>query len=578
MSSCGIDTDKFFGETVSFKGYVFGGSGQPPPKVDIKEDISEDEGCSLGTRSYSIQIQGEFVCCDPQQKVSLVNSMLSLQAGSCGDFSGGGLSLKAARLSSLDISSSNYIDNVPYSATILWTDPSYGNGAISNPVDSVQAVENDDSVTITHTVSASASLTPEDCQECEDCDIRPVIQFVESKISPDSQPPSPSSFSIPKNPNLKGSDCPTVSEETDSEKCFFSITKVWTIQKKINLYADEYGEDIVVTKCEEESTDENQETTITISGSVSYEASAACELSCSDNLKKVTTALNQEIENAISSRSGREHNISKSINEGSNPSASYTVTFPPNPDDSGPNCKNTFNVSVSFGTDGVGTVTVNGSAIANQSKLKTQSENCLCEAAEDCYDGGAEAKSLAMGYYDIVKSNMESTMRALQGPCYESNSLNNNPTDENVDDCEGGSKNYSFTWKDEEQCDGINNGGSWNYSVNVSRPVEIVSIQPTLGGGYCVVRSGKYTEGTVSVSGGKENCPDAKPLDADAESLALAKKFSGANNLVAQDGCEETVVGDQEENSFNKSFKWDPNNGGGGNMNFGNRNNNRRGF
>jgi len=559
--SCGIDTEKFYGEPVSFAGYTFGAGEQPPPEVNIKENIEKSGPCSKGSRSYSIDIKGELVCCDPQEKIDASASLVSAFSESCGTFSGGGLSLDGTRVSALDVSSSNYIGSVPYSVSLFWQDPDYGSGDVENVVNSVQSVQNDESITITHTVSASASASQGgSCKDCGDCDLSTVQDYVNGLISDDSSAPSPISFSVPNNPNLKGGDCPTVTEETDPEKCFFSITKVWTIRKKLNPNSSDYGDDIKVTKCEEVSQDENGKETKTISGSISFEGNSSCEAECEDNLAKVESAMNAEIDLGVNSQSGRKANVSKTINEGINPSASYTITFPPEPDKSGQACKDNYSVSVSFGSDGVGTVSVQGSVSANPNLIDSQSENCLCQAAAQCFDGGGAAQAAAMQYYNLVKGQMGDAMQKIQGPCAQNNSLGPNPEEEDVEECEGGSISYSMSFSDKEV---TGDGGSWNYNISVNRPVEIMGIQPTVGGGYCVTKNGQMTEGSASASVCKEECPGSTaPFDADGEALSLAQQYTGANNLVPQSKCSETVEGDTDENCSDKSYKWDPNGGG----------------
>ena len=404
-----------------------------------------------------------------------------------------------------------------------------------------------------------------------------VQDYVNGLISDDSSAPSPISFSVPNNPNLKGGDCPTVTEETDPEKCFFSITKVWTIKKKLNPNSSSYGDEIKVTKCEEVSQDENGKETKTISGSISFEGNASCEIECLDNLAAVQSALDAEITLGLSSQSGRKSNVSKSINEGVNPSASYTITFPPEPDKSGQACKDNYSVSVSFGSDGVGTVSVQGSVSGNPNLLDSQSENCLCEAASSCFDGGGAAQAAAMSYYSLVKGQMGGAMKKIQGPCGGNNSLGPAAEEEDIEECEGGSISYSMTFSDKEKVDG--GGGSWNYNVSVNRPVEIMGIQPTVGGGYCVTKSGQKTEGSASASVCKEDCPGSdENFDADGEALNLAQQYSGANNLEPQSRCSETVEGDTEENCSDKSYKWDPNQGGGNGIQNTNRNNGKGNF
>ena len=556
MDSCGIDSSKFFGESVSFGGTSVPPSGQPPPKVTIKENI-EESGCSGGgSKSVSIDIQGELVCCDPDTTISTADSMVEAFSADCGDFSGGGYSFPGARVRSFDIASSTFVGNVPYSISLVWDDPNYGDGNITDKVDSVQSVQNDDTVTITHTVSARGGVSKEDCSSCG-CEMSGVEDYVNSNISGDSAP-SPQTFSLPSGGT--GGDCPTVTEKRDEENCFFSITKVWTIQRNLKLNKSAYGDDIKVTKCTETSEDEFGRVTTTISGSVSFEGSVSCDVNCGDSASKVLSALESEKSAALASNSGRKANVSSSTTEGSSPSGNYTVTFPPEPDDaSGADAKDAYCVSVSFGSDGVGTVSVNGTVTANQQKLKTMSENCLCEKAEGYFKGQGAAKGNAVKYYNMVRGKIAGALQKIQGPCFQQNQLGADPETEDEGECEGGSISYSYSWTDKESKD-----AQWNYTVNVTRPVEKVSIQNTIGGGYCVTRTGQFEKGSVSVSGNRsQNCPNDPNFDTDAIALQLAQEYSGGANLEAGDDCNETVVGDQENNTFNKTFTFEQGGGGG---------------
>jgi len=558
MSECGIDTSKFFGDSVSFGGSSIPPEGQPPPLIKISENIDK-AGCSGGSRVISIDISGELVCCDPQESINNADYLIDAFSESCGDISAGGYSYKGARVSSFDVSSSSFVGKVPYSASLTWTDPDYGDGAVTDRVNSIQSSQNDETVTITHTVSARGSTSMEDCNACN-CSMSEVEEWVSSNISEDSAPPSPQTLKLPNNPEATGSDCPVVTERRDDNTCFFEITKVWTIQRNLNLTSSSYGADIKVSKCTETSEDENGKQTITISGNISFEGSSACEEDCDGASEKVKSAMEAEKSAAIASRSGRKASVSYSFSDGSSPSANYTVTFSPEPDNSDEEVKDSFSVSVSFGTDGVGTVTVNGSVTANQQKAKTVSENCLCEIVDANFKGEGAAKGNAVEYYNAVKEKLGDALQKLQGPCAEQNQLGANPESSDEGDCEGGSKSYSYSWTDKDEKD-----AQWNYSVNVTRPVEKVSIQNTIGGGYCVTRTGQYEDGTVSVSGSRsQNCPDDPDFNTDAIALELAQAYSGSNDLKVGEDCNKTVTGNQEENTFDKSFTFEQGGGVGG--------------
>ena len=132
MSECGIDTSKFFGDSVSFGGSSIPPEGQPPPLIKISENIDK-AGCSGGSRVISIDISGELVCCDPQESIKNADDLIDAFSESCGDISAGGYSYKGARVNSFDVSSSSFVGKVPYSASLTWTDPDYGDVVVFIP-------------------------------------------------------------------------------------------------------------------------------------------------------------------------------------------------------------------------------------------------------------------------------------------------------------------------------------------------------------------------------------------------------------------------------------------------------------
>lgn len=559
MADCGYNDGDLTGSPVYFDGGRVGGS-HPHPVVKIKESVEGSQCGFGGSKSIDISIEGELVCCDPVEKVSAASALESQFSNHCGDFSTSSYSYNGCRVQSLDVSQSNYRDNVSYSVSLVWVDPDYpssSSGKVTDVTDSIQSSENDDSVTVTHTVSASAAQSS-DCDSCG-CDLSDVQDFVNGRIS--SSCPTPQTISLPGNKSATGIDCPEVSEDQDDSNCSFSVSKTWTILKNLDFSASSYGPDLKVTKCRQVQYDTNQKQTITISGNISWEAAAGCQQNCGDALDEVKSALESEIQKAKSSNAGKKANEQKSWNDSFPPSANYSVTFPPDADDDQAKTKDNYTISISFGSDGVGTVTVSGSCSANQQGSKTSSENCLCEDVDAEFAGEAKYRGEAMKYYNSAKGNLGDALKKLQGPCAENNQLNPKAENSEEGDCEGGSKSFSYTYTDKAEKD-----AQWNYSVNVSKPIEKVSIKNTLGGGYCVHRSGECDFGTASVNGSRsQNCPKDPDFDTDALALGFAQDISGANNLEPQSTCSETVNGDQEKNTFNKSYKYEGCGGGGGN-------------
>jgi len=576
MADCGYDTSKFVGSSPSYNGTI--APGNPPPVVKIKEDIS-DGSCGFGgNKIISIDISGELLCCDPSTTISDAEALREQFSAPCGNFSGGGYSYSGARVTSFELGASNFLGNVPYSASLTWTDPSYppGDSGVMDPTNTIQASLSEGNATITHTVSAKSAPSTE-CDDCG-CDISKAKSFVDSNISADSSPPTPKTFTIPNNPEATGSDCPEVTIEEDVENCFYSSTKTWTINANINLTKSSYGNNVKVTKCRESQYDQNQKETIIISGSISWMDSAKCDDDCKGRAKQITDALEAEVSAALASVNGRKANVSKNWTESSSPSASYTVTFPPEPDDSDQDVKDSNSISISFGSDGVGTVTVSGSMSANTNKHKTLSEKCLCDVVDGAFGNSKDYFGKASQYYNSVKGAVAAAMKKIQGPCFEDNTLNNEPESEDEKDCEAGSKSYSYTWTDKPEKD-----AQWNFSVNVGRPIEKVSIQNTIGGGYCVTRSGQFDYGSVSVNGSRsQNCPNDANFDTDGIALQIATAYTGGGQLTKDSDCTETknvTGGEAEKSNFNSNWKYE--NGGGANaanINPKNNNNNRKNF
>lgn len=573
MTDCGYSEADLTGHPVFFGGSQVA-NGHPYPAVKINE-TTEGGKCGFGgEKSVSISIEGELVCCDPSEKLATADSLASQFAEHCGDFSAGSYDYENCRVQSLDISQSHYRENVSYSISLLWVDPDYPDGEegkVTDVTDSIQSSENDDSVTVTHTVSASASLSSADCDSCG-CEMDGVQEFVRSRISENC--PKPQTINLPNNKNATGIDCPEITEEQDASNCSFSITKTWTILKNLDLLSSGYGENIKVTQCRQSQFDENQKETITVSGNINWEAPVGCEEDCNASLSKVLSVLNSEISKAKSSNKGRKANVQKGWTDSFPPSANYSITFPPEPDDFGEEYKDNYSISISFGTDGIGSVSVSGSLVANQQAAKTSSENCLCEIVDAAFEGEQKYFGEAKKYYDIIKDKMGDTIKKLQGPCGEDNKLNPNAESSDENDCEGGSKSYSYSYTDKEEKD-----AQWNYSINVNKPIEKVSIKNTLGGGYCVHKTGEFEFGSVSVNGSRsQNCPGDPEFDTDGLALELASKATGTNNLEPESRCSETVNGDKEKNTFNKSFKYENGGGNAGAVNVLNRQNARRKF
>ena len=558
MSNCGYNEGDLTGSPVSFGGSQIA-PGHPYPVVKIKENIDGAKCGFGGQKSVSISIQGELVCCDPVEKMNASESLNSKFSEHCGNFSAGGYSYENCRVESFDLSQSNFRNNVAYSASLIWFDPDYPSGdagKVRDVTDSIQSSENDDTVTVTHTVSAFAKES-QDCDSCG-CDTSDVRSFVESRIS--SSCPTPQIINIPNNKNATGHDCPEVTEEQDDESCFISITKVWTINKNLDLLPSGYSKNIKVTSCTESQYDRNQKETITISGSINWEASVACQEDCNSALSEVLSALSSEVSKAIASNSGKKANVQKGWSDAFPPSANYTVTFPPEPDDIEEKYKDNYSISVSFGSDGVGTVNVGGTLSANGQALKTISENCLCEVVDANFSGEGKYRGEATKYYGMIKGIMANAIAKIQGPCAKDNPLRLENSD--VEKCEAGSKKYSYDYTDKEEKD-----AQWNYSVNVSKPLEQVSIQNTLGGGYCVTRTDSYNDGSVSVNGSRsQNCPGDPDFNVDGLALDLAKAATGAQDLKTQGNCTETVNGDKEKNTFSKSFTYENDQAGASNI------------
>ena len=542
MANCGTNQGKFMGSAVMFNGQV--ASGHPPPTVSI--DIkTEDGSCGIGERrTATINLSGELICCDPQTKIDARETLVTQFSKACGDFSAGAESFKGARVQSFDISSSDYLSNVSYSASLTWEDPNFSGGApaVKNATDSVQASETDDSITVTHVVSATG-LPPQECDEC-DCDFSEAKSFVNSKIS--SSCPTPKTIDLPSGVDS----CEETVTESDSNSCYYSKTKTWTFDKKKLLKKQSpYGDEISHSQCIEEQTDQFGQVTTTISGNVDVDAEN-CDISCGDLYSKVVKAVNAEADKAAQQYNGPfEPNISKSFNDAEPPSGSYTVTLEPPPTQAGATKKEDVSVSVSFSGDGVGSVSVSGSVsnLLPSSGAKSLSSKCLCEGLsleEDKFEGQARS------YYEKIKQKLGDALDKLAGPCSDEATLKKENSD--IRDCEDGSISFSMNFTDKKESD-----QEWSWSLDLSRPLEKVSVVPTMGGGYCVTKTGNYSDGSISVSGNKnQNCPDDGNIDPDSFAKDLGAQAAGGNPL--KDGAQNcsTTTSGEDDLSFNKTYNF----------------------
>jgi len=529
----------------------------PPPLVTITEEV--DAGSCSGydaRKSANIRVEGELVCCDPDDKISARESLLSQFSNSCGTFSAGGYSYQDAKVQGIDISQSHYRDNVSYSVSLLWVDPDYPDAVtarISNPSSVISADEDDEKVTIKHSVSAQAAENV-DCGDCA-CDIGPVKAWVLGEVSQSA--PTPSSIQMPQNRGGDTLNCPDVNEEVNLGDCSYSITKTWVIAKKpVNVEDDDGNDNITTTRCHTVSYDRNQKKTDSYTGTITY---VGASISCDDPndpkfMAEVEAVLNAEI--ARISAKGKV--TSKSITKSEPASANYSIEFAPDPDaDTRGETLDEYNISTSFGTDGIITVTVSGTLKANQNyPYATVSRNCKCEAVEKAWEE-AKYKGIADKAYDEIKEYLDDDIiMKLVGPCLErGNGLNPQPTSESIkegrEDC---SKNYSFTWDDRTQLD-----AEWDYSATINRPIEQVSIKPLLNGGFCVIE-GDEDEGSISVNGRRsQDCPDDPEWDKDAVALEIAQSLLPGETLKEdQEGCVttiETPVG-PKTSEFSKTFTY----------------------
>lgn len=536
--------------------------GMPPPLVTLTEDV--DSGSCSGydaRKSVNIRVEGELVCCDSDQKISVREALLSQFSNSCGNFSAGGNSYDDAKVQGIDISQSHYRDNVSYSISLLWVDPSYPNAVIakiSNPSSVISADEDDQKVTIKHSVSAQAAENVA-CGDCA-CDIGPVKAWVSGEISQSA--PSPNSIQLPQNRGGDTLNCSDISEEVNLGDCSYSITKTWVIAKKPVSVEDNDGNDnITATRCHTVSYDRNQKKTDSYTGTITY---VGASVSCDDpNDPKFMTEVEDVLNAEIARISGKGKVTSKSITKSEPASANYSIEFAPDPDsDIRGKTLDEYNISTSFGTDGIITVTVSGSLKANQNyPYSTVSRNCKCEAVEKAWEEG-KYKGIADKAYNEIKEYLnDDIIMKLVGPCFDiAGALNPEATSESIkegkQDC---SKNYSFTWDNRKQID-----AEWDYSVTINRPIEQVSIKPLLNGGFCVIE-GDEDEGTISVNGRRsQDCPDDPEWDKDQVALEIAQGFLPEEDLEEdQEGCVttiETPVG-PKTSEFSKSFTY------GGNVN-----------
>ncbi len=568
--SCGIDISEF----PEAKKSIFGGEiiadGHPPPVVSINENI-ESGNCSgfNAEKAVTININGELVCCDPEGKLDAKDELLEQFSVACGDFEVDGHTFENCRVQNVDVSSSHYRDNVPYSISLLWVDPDFpedGNGEVDNPQSSIQASEDDERVTITHTVSAvAAANTP--CEEDEECgcELDGVIAWVESEIS--DEVPLPKTISLPDNPEGDGANCYDEDIEQDDANCSYSISRTWTLLKKpAKLDAEDYGNNIVVKKCRTNTENSRfkdgeyiTETTLSYNGNVSWEGSARCEEDCDKALGEVKQVLNKIVDDILGTVDREPSTLSVTTTDSRPPSGNYSITFNPPADedpDSPEGINDERNVSVSMGEDGIITVVASGTlGIDGSYRLRTEDCRSKCEIINDAWDA-SKYPAIAKKVYNSFRSALGTELlEKLQGECSETPVLNPEPTSssfsQDEDTCE---INYSYTFTDAvEQSE----HEGWSYTVTVTKPIDSVSISPLLNGGFCVIRGAKK-EGTINVSGQREqSCEDDPEFDLDKEAFRIASGILPGEDLREEDtGCTTTRNGDDRTTSFNKTYKY----------------------
>lgn len=580
MNDCGIDITEF----PEIKKAYFDGNviapDMPPPKVTITENIDDGDGnCSAfgRKREVGIQVSGEFICCDPEGKVSAREALISQFSVPYGDFSVDDSEFNGAQVQNVDVSVSNYRDSVPYSVSLKWIDPDFpeeGAGEISNPSNRVQASEDDETITVSQTVSAQPPETRPGEEESCQCSVEVVKNWVLSQISETC--PLPRTIRVPDSANLP--EFYDEDEEEDSANCSYSITRTWRITKRPT--SGDYGENISVQGCRtisESYTLEDGETVtkqdLSYNGSVKWESPSPPSIDCqededseyqthSESLEQVRSVLDRVIAEIIEEVGREPSSTSKTVSEQMPYSGSYSLSFPappveepeepPGDDGLSSVISHDYNATVSVGQSGEFKVSVSGNFSANPSN------NCqtACEIIEDSW-GDYKPASIARANLSALKAALGDLLPDLQGSCENPPKISPEPEESSVkSDKKTCAKHYSYVFheKAEEEDD-----PDWNYSVSVSKPVNSYTITPLLNGGFCVME-GPEKEGNITVSvRKKEVCPDeeeGEDIDFDEKARRIAESILPGEDLFPSNngGCLETKNGATNSSSFNKSF------------------------
>jgi hypothetical protein len=538
--------------------------GMPPPKVQVQQRINKGS-CSGkdGGKYGSITIEGIFACCSPEEKISSREELLDLFSVDCGTIRVDSNIFEHVRVRQVSVSSSNYLGNVPYTISLDWVDQEYGVAfEVENLSSIIIAEEDEEKVTVTHSVSAQSSSKGE-CADCT-CDISAATAWVLEEISETC--PSPTTIKIPKNPLSETLNCPNIEENVDLSSCSHSISKTWFIYKNI-VKEDDWDDNNSVTStyCKTISEGKNQRQTINHSGNLTYNLVPSCQNPHDPKYMEVLEEILEGVFEKYQAYSSKvdERNITKSE---SPPSIQWSITFLPDPvEDERGKTIDDYCMSASVSGDGVVSISVNGVLKANENyPFSTVSRNCKCEAVQEAWDP-TKYFPLAEEFYTRFKSQLgESLLRRLMGPCYDLAKLNPNPEQENdkegKDDC---SKSYSFVFTDKPEI-----SREWNYSVDVTDPIERVTVNPLLNLDqdntykFCVVKTNEFSEGRVTVNGQRrQDCPDDPEWDKDAVALTLAQNIlPDVDLLEIDDHCNTKTVyeyGKEHPSSFQKSFRFE---------------------
>ncbi|NDG51757.1 MAG: hypothetical protein EBY39_01865 [Flavobacteriia bacterium] len=535
-----------------------------PPTITVKQLINKGSCSGQDAGKYAtLSIDGILACCDSDEKVSAREALLELFSTDCGTLEVDGNTFEHVRVKGVSVSSSSYITNVSYSITLEWVDPEYGTAfKIENPSSIISADEDDEKITVSHNVSASVSNFGE-CPDCT-CDITEATEWVLGNISEEC--PKPATINFPKNPMSDTLNCPNIEESVDLANCTHSMTKTWFIYK--NVVEPDDGDDnknVTSTYCKTISEDRDQRQTITHSGTFTYNMSPSCEDPHDPKFMKVLETL---LEKRLNKYEGYgadvdERSITKSENP---PSIQWSITFLPDPvEDKRGKTIDEYCLSSSISGDGIVSITINGTLRANENyPFTTVSRNCKCEAVEEAWDP-EKYFPLANEFYSRFRTYFsEDMIKILLGPCFERGSLNPNTEQENLregkEDC---SKNYSFTWSDKKELD-----REWDYTVNITDPIENVSIEPMLNldqsgePKFCVIKSNNFNDGRLSISGQKsQDCPDDPEWDVDSVARTLAENILPGVTLIELDQrcTTETSheVGKKHPSQFSKNYRFE---------------------